>query len=159
MDETLRQLGELLLGSIPTVVLFVIIWVAYRAIVHSALSRAVSERRDKTVGAVEKAKADIAVAEHKTAEYEQKIREARIAVFRGQESRRQQVLEQKMIAIREARKAAEARLNAARAEIQKETESAKARVEAESSNLAAQIMRAILRTGSTASRPALGGGR
>src|SRR5438445_6396137 len=99
MDETLRQLGELLLGSIPTVVLFVIVWVAYRAIVHSALSRAVGERRDKTVGAVEKAKADIAVAEHKTAEYEQKIREARIAVFRGQESRRQQVLEQKMIAI------------------------------------------------------------
>lgn len=159
MDETLRQLGELLLGSTPTIVLFLIIWGTYRAIVHSALSRALSERRSKTVGAVEKAKTDIAVAEKKTAEYEQKIREARLAVFRNHESRRQQVLEQKMAAIAEARHAAQQRLNTARAEMKKETELAKIHVEAESSSLGAQIMRVILRTGSAGNQPAVGGTR
>ncbi len=159
MDETLRQLGELLLGSIPTVVLFLIIWGAYRAIVHSALSRALGERRGKTVGVIEKAKADIAAAERKTAEYEQKLREARMAAFRVQESRRQQILEQKMAAIAEARQASEMRLTAVRAELEKETELAKARVEAESSNLAAEIMRVILRAGSADRQPVMEGRR
>jgi F-type H+-transporting ATPase subunit b len=157
MDETLRQLGELLLGSIPTVVLFLIIWGAYRGIVHSARSRALGERRSKTVGAIEKAKADIAAAERKTAEYEQKLRDARMAVFRAQESRRQQILEQKMAAIAEARQAAEMRLTSARGELQEETEVAKARVEAESSNLAAEIMRVILRAGSADRQAAMEG--
>jgi F-type H+-transporting ATPase subunit b len=159
MDQTLRQLGELLLGSIPTVVLFLVIWGAYRAIVHSSLSRALRERRDKTVGAVEKAKTAIAVAESKTAEYEQKIRDARLAVFKNQESRRQQILDQKMAAIVETRKLAQERIGAARVEIHREGELAKARVEAESSSLAAEIMRVILRTGSRLNQPALGGGR
>jgi F-type H+-transporting ATPase subunit b len=109
------------------------------------------------VGAVEKAKTDIAAAESKTAEYEQRIREARLAVFKGQESRRQQILEQKMAAIADARQAAEAKVNSARSEIQRETEAAKARVQTESSSLAAEIVRAILRTGSAARQPAIGG--
>src|SRR5438046_2668996 len=110
MDDTLRQLGGLALGAIPTIILFVFVWILYRVVVHNALSAALAERRSKTVGAVEKAKSDVAAAEHKTAEYEQKIREARLAVFKGQESRRQQILEQKMAAIAEAKAAAEARV-------------------------------------------------
>jgi F0F1-type ATP synthase, subunit b len=157
MDETIRQLGELLLGSIPTIVVFVLLWIAYRLIVHGALGRALSERRTRTVGAVEKARTDIAAAENKTAEYEQKIRDARLAVYKGQESRRQQMLEQKMTAISEARQAAEIKVSSARAEIQKEAEMAKVRVQAESSNLAAEIVRAILRTGASVRQPAIGG--
>jgi F-type H+-transporting ATPase subunit b len=157
MDETIRQLGELLLGSIPTIIVFILLWIAYRLIVHGALGRALAERRTRTVGAVEKAKTDIAAAESKTAEYEQRIREARLAVFKGQESRRQQILEQKMAAIADARQAAEAKVNSARSEIQRETEAAKARVQTESSSLAAEIVRAILRTGSAARQPAIGG--
>jgi F-type H+-transporting ATPase subunit b len=157
MDETIRQLGELLLGSIPTIVVFILLWIAYRAIVHGALGRALAERRTRTVGAVEKARTDIAAAESKTAEYEQKIRDARLAVYKGQESRRQQILEQKMTAIAEARKAAEANVNSARTEIQREIETAKARVQAESSNMATEIVRAILRTRATVRQPAIGG--
>ena len=157
MDETLKQLGELALGAIPTIILFVFIWILYRLVVHNALAAALAERRSKTVGAVEKAKQDIAVAEQKTSEYEQKVRDARLAVYKGQETRRQQILEQKMLAIAEAKTAAEARVVAARAEIQKEAEIAKARVQAESSSLAAEIIRAILRKGSSLRQPALGG--
>ena len=157
MDETLRRLGELALGAIPTIVFFIFVWILYRLIVHGALSQALAERHAKTVGATEKAKVDIAAAEKKTAEYEQKIREARLAVFRAQETRRTQILEQKMMAIAEARAAAETIVTTARAQIQKEAEIAKARVQAESSSLASEIIRAILRRGAAARQPIFGG--
>src|SRR5437868_7208021 len=157
MDQTLRQLGELALGAIPTIILFVLIWILYRVIVHGALMRALSERRAKTVGAVEKARADVAAADRKTAEYEQKIREARLAVFKTLENRRQQIGEQKAIALAEARSAAETMISGARAQIQKEADIAKVRIEAESSTLAKDIIRAILRAGSEARQPVIGG--
>jgi len=158
MDATLRQLGELALGATPTIILFVFIWILYRVIVHIPLASALAERRSKTVGAVEKAKADIAVAEQKTAEYESKVHQARLAVFKRQEARRRQILEQKTVAIAEARASAEARVNAARAEIQKEAEIAKALVYAESTTLAQEIIRAILRTPVAAKQPVGGRG-
>ena len=89
MDETLRQLGELLLGSVPTMILLTLLFALYSAIVHKPLQRVLAERRSKTEGAVEKAQADIAAAGARTTEYEQRLREARATVFRSQEARRQ----------------------------------------------------------------------
>jgi len=159
MDETLRQLGELALGSVPTIILFVVIWILYRVVVHNALVQALSERRSKTAGAVENARTEIALADRRTAEYEHKIREARLAVAKSLESRRQQILEQKTMAIAEARTAAEAMIASARTQIQKEAEIAKVRIESESSSLAKEIIRSILRTGSESKQPAVGGRR
>ena len=159
MDETLRQLGELALGSIPTIILFVVIWILYRVIVHNAIVHALSERRSKTIGAVEKAKTEVALADQKTIEYEHRIREARLAVIKSQQSRRQQILEQKTMAIAEARAAAEAMIASARTQIHKEAEIAKVRIESESSNLAKEIIRSILRVGSEAKQPVVGGRR
>ena len=90
MDQTLRQLGELLLGAIPTVILLATLYVLYTFIVHRPLTAVLAERRSRTQGAMEKARADIAVAEARTAEYEQSVREARQKVFKNQEARRQQ---------------------------------------------------------------------
>ena len=159
MDQTLKQLGELALGAIPTIILFVFIWILYRFIVHNPIVRALNERRSKTIGAVEKAKGDIAAAEQKTAEYERRMQEARVAVYKAQESRRHQILEQKIMAIAEARAAAESHVTTVREQIKKETEIAKVRVESESSKLATEIIRAILRTGTAVKQPALGGQR
>ena len=51
--------------------------------------RVLDERRERTEGAVLKARADIAAAEAKTQEYEQRLREARLVIFKAQEVRRQ----------------------------------------------------------------------
>ena len=83
MDQTLQQLGELLLGAVPTVILLALLYVLYTVIVHKPLQRVLAERRSKTEGAVEKSRADIAAAEARTAEYEQKMREARAVGFSG----------------------------------------------------------------------------
>ena len=93
MDETLRQLGELLLGSVPTIILFALLYLLYTLIVHKPLTKVLAERHDKTEGAIAKARADIAAAEARTAEYEQRIREARLALFKAQEDRRQKAIQ------------------------------------------------------------------
>ncbi len=66
MDETLRQVGELLLGSIPTIIFMVLLYGIYNAVVHKPLVKVLAERRAKTEGAIEKARADIAAAEART---------------------------------------------------------------------------------------------
>src|SRR3954464_12435731 len=93
MDETLRQLGELLLQSIPTIVCLLVVYLGYWALVHKPLMRVLAERHSRTQGAIEKARADVAAAEAKTAAYEQQLREAKLSVLRAQEARRQKALQ------------------------------------------------------------------
>jgi F-type H+-transporting ATPase subunit b len=145
MDETLKQLGGLLLGSIPTVIFMVLIYAAYSVLVHKPLSRVLAERHDRTEGAVAKAKADVAAAEARTSEYEQKLREARTAVFRAQEAKRQQAAQAREATVAEARNVAHARVEKERAGIAEEQESAKEALGAQSHALAAQIVQTVLR--------------
>jgi F-type H+-transporting ATPase subunit b len=147
MDEILRQLGDLLLGSIPTIIFITLLYVAYRVLVHSPLTRVLDERRSKTEGAVEKAKADIAAAEARTAEYEQRLREARVAVFKGQEAKRQQALDGRTAAVAEARTKAQAQVQKARESIEKDKVAAQDSLQQEAQRLAAEIIRIVLRPG------------
>jgi len=144
MDETLRQLGELLLGSVPTVILLALLYVLYIVIVHNPLRRVLEERRSKTEGAVEKSKADIAAAEARTTEYEQKVREARAAIFRAQEAQRKTALEARNSAVNEARSSAQAQVQVARADIERDRAAAEKNLEGEAAALAEEIMRRVL---------------
>lgn len=152
MDETLRQVGELLLGSIPTIVFMVLLYGSYTVLVHKPLTRVLAERRSKTEGAIEKARADIAAAEARTAEYEQRLREARMAVFKSQESRRQQAVQARAAAVAEARSKAQAQVEQARTAIEKDKTAAQTVLQGESGRLAAEIIRTVL-------QPATSGGR
>jgi len=144
MDETLRQLGELLLGAVPTVILLALLYVLYTLIVHQPLRRVLAERRSKTEGAVEKSRADIAAAEARTSEYEQRLREARATLFRAQEARRKVALEARTAVLNEARARAKAQVQAAKADIQRDREAAQGALEAEAQALAAEIIRRVL---------------
>jgi F-type H+-transporting ATPase subunit b len=144
MDETLQQLGELLLGAVPTVILLALLYALYTALVHKPLQRVLEDRRSKTEGAVEKSRADIAAAEARTAEYEQKLREARAAVFRAQEARRQAALQARTSALNEARTRAQAQVQAAKKDIETDRATAAARLEGEVTALAQEIVRRVL---------------
>jgi F-type H+-transporting ATPase subunit b len=144
MDETLRQLGELLLGSVPTVILVAILYVLYKAIVHNPLQRVLAERHSKTEGAVEKSRADIAAAEARTTEYEQRLREARAAVFRAQETRRQAALQARANAVHESRTKAQAQVAAAKKDIEADRVTAERGLAAEAAALAQEIIRRVL---------------
>jgi F-type H+-transporting ATPase subunit b len=144
MDQTLQQLGELLLGAVPTVILLALLYALYKAIVHKPLRRVLEERRSKTEGAVEKSKADIAAADARTSEYEQKLREARAAVFRAQEAKRQAVLQARAKALGEARTKAQAQVQAAKADIEKDRVAAEEGLQSEAATLAQEIVRRVL---------------
>jgi F-type H+-transporting ATPase subunit b len=144
MDQTLRQLGELLLGAVPTVILLALLFALYTAIVHKPLARVLAERRSKTEGAVEKSRADISAAEARTAEYEQKLREARATVFRAQEARRQAVLQARTDAVNEARNKAHAQVQAAKQAIEADRVAAQSGLEKDVAALAQEIVRRVL---------------
>jgi F-type H+-transporting ATPase subunit b len=144
MDQTLHQLGELLLGSVPTVILLALLYALYTAIVHKPLRRVLEERRSKTEGAVEKSKADIAAADARTSEYEQKLREARAAVFRAQEAKRQAVVQARANAVNEARTKAQAQVQAAKVDIESDRAAAQNGLQGEAGALAQEIMRRVL---------------
>lgn len=144
MDQTLNQLGELLLGAVPTVILLALLYVLYTTIVHKPLRRVLEERRSKTEGAVEKSKADIAAADARTSEYEQRLREARAALFRAQEARRQAALQARSNAVSEARARAQAEVQAAKAGIESDRAAAEKGLLGEAEALAREIMRRVL---------------
>lgn len=147
MDELLRQLGDLLLGSVPTMIIFLILVLAYRFILHGPLLKVLAERREMTAGAKERAHAAIAAAEAKSQEYEAKLRAARAEIFKAREQRMQQWNAQREKAIESARLAAHERIQAARQSIEAEADLARQRVESLADQLAGQILQAILPAG------------
>jgi F-type H+-transporting ATPase subunit b len=145
MDETLRQLGELLLQSIPTIIIFVMVYLAYRVIVHRPLMRVLEERYEKTQGAIEKARADVAAAEAKTAEYEQRLREARLSVIRAQEERLHVAASARTEILNQAREQAATKVAQAKAALEKDVETAKATLQGDAERLANEVISTVLR--------------
>jgi F-type H+-transporting ATPase subunit b len=144
MNEILGQLGGLLLGSVPTIIFVVLLFGIYTAVVHTPLTKVLAERHSRTEGAIEKARADIAKAEARTADYEQRLREARMTIFKSQEARRQQALQARAAAVAEARTKAQAQVKQARSAIDRDKEVAQGGLEAESGKLATAIIRTVL---------------
>lgn len=144
MDQTLKQLGELLLGAVPTVILFTLLYALYKVIVHKPLRRVLEERHNKTEGAIEKSKADIAAAEARTSEYEQRLREARAAIFKLQEAKRQAALQARTNAVNQARNKAHAQVQAAKGDIENDRMAAQQGLQSEAATLAREIVRRVL---------------
>jgi F-type H+-transporting ATPase subunit b len=155
MDLILKQVGELLLGAVPTVVLLLLLYAIYSRLVHKPLMRVLEERRERTGGAVAKARTDIAAAEARTQEYEQRLREARLAIFKAQEARRQVAQQSRADAVLQARTRAQQQVSEARAGIEQDMAAARGGLQAETERLAAEIIRTILRPASMA--PVAGG--
>ena len=145
MEQTLRQLGELLLGSVPTIILLWILYLLYVFLVHRPLTAVLAERRKRTQGAMEKARADIAAAEARTADYEQRLREARQKVFRNLEARRQQAAQTRSDAVNEARARGQEQVKQARGLLEQDKQEAMIKLQSEAGRLASEIVRTVLR--------------
>jgi len=145
MDRMLVQLGGLLLGAVPTSLMLLLLYILYTVLVHNPLKKVLAERRGKTEGAIDKARADIAAAEARTSEYEQKLRETRAVVFKRQDARRKEALDIRAKAVADARAHAQQQISDARAALTKDADTAKASLQAEAGRLATDIVRTVLR--------------
>jgi len=145
MDQTLRQLGELLLGAVPTVLLMALLYTLYTFLVYRPLAAVLAERRSRTQGAMEKARADIAAAEARTADYEQRLREARQKIFKLQETRRQEANQSRAQALQQARTRAQEQVQEARVALEEDKQQAMSKLQSDAARLATEIVRTVLR--------------
>jgi F-type H+-transporting ATPase subunit b len=152
MDEIVQQVGALLLGAIPTILLFVVLVAAYQVLVQGPLNRTLAERLARTEGAVENAHKAIDQAEAKAAEYADKLRQARAEIFKMRELRAKQRNAEREASLDAARKASGVKVSHAKAELDVEAERAKQTIQGSAGELANQVVRAVLPLAAGSSR-------
>lgn len=144
MALIIQQLEALFVGAIPTVILFIVLVAAYQFLVQGPLTAVLKKRHALTEGAMEEAQKAIARAEARTAEYAEKLRQARAEANKVREQRIQQWIAERDAALEEARKVAGGKTAAARAAIASEVETARQSLRGTAAELAAQVVRAVL---------------
>ncbi len=147
MDEMLNQLGGLVLGAVPTMVMFLLLVVAYGLLVRRPLDRILAERNARTTGAVEQAKEAISHAEARAAEYEDKLRHAKAEIFAAREKRLKQWASERDLVLAETRAATMEKVMAGKAEIDQSVAVARKQIEGMSNELSEQILRAVMPAG------------
>lgn len=144
MDELLRQVGDLALGAIPTLILFIILILAYRFILYGRMMQIRAERRERTAGAVEKSRLAIAQADLRSQEYEAKLRAARADLIRCREQRVQLWNADREAAVAAARVAGQEKVRAAQLALAAQASDARRQMESAASDLATQVLAAVL---------------
>jgi len=147
MDEILNQLGGLVLGAVPTMVLVLLLVIGYELLVRRPMERVLNERRARTSGAVEHAHAAIAAAEARTAEYEDKLRRARAEILAAREHRLKQWGTERDQALADARAATVEKVKAAKVEIEQSVAIAQLQIDGTSAELSEQVLRAVMPPG------------
>jgi F-type H+-transporting ATPase subunit b len=145
MEETLRQLGGILLRAIPTFILVVLLHFYLKLVFFKPLQKLLRERYDATEGARLLAEKSLAEAERKAAAYEAALRTARNETYKEMEQLRRQLQDDRAASVKEARAHAEAAVAQAKAALHAESEGLKKGLDAESEALADRIADKILR--------------
>ncbi len=150
MEETLRDLGEILLKALPTFFLVIFLYVYLNLMFFRPMARLLEERRNATEGARRRAEEMFRQAEEKTAQHEAALQAARAEIFREQDAERRRAQEALAGRVREAREQAESQLQQARQGIAAEAAGARQSIEAQGALLADRVVRAALGKGAAA---------
>jgi F-type H+-transporting ATPase subunit b len=146
MQEIVRQLGELFLQAVPTVLIILLFYFILRAIFFKPLLRVMAERDARTVGAQKAAEAAQTAAIEKIKQYQDALKQARGQIYAEQEAARKKVLDERAAVIKEARAAATTHVAAGKERIAGELAAARREIEATVAQLSAEIARRILQS-------------
>jgi F-type H+-transporting ATPase subunit b len=152
MQDILQQLGQLIVGAIPTALLFIFLVLCYQFLVQGPLTAVLAKRRALTEGAMEDAHKAIAKAEAKAAEYAERLRRAKGEVLKVREQRLKQWSAERDAALDGARKSAGERVRQAKAALDAEAAAAREAIQASVADLAGQAVRAVLPAAAGGSR-------
>jgi F-type H+-transporting ATPase subunit b len=144
MDETLHQLGGILLRAIPTFILVVLLHFYLKIVFFEPLKKLLRERYDASEGARLLAEQSLVRATEKAAAYEAALRAARNETYKEMEQLRRQLQDDRAASVREARASAEAAVAQAKAALHAEAEGLKKGLNTESEALADRIANKIL---------------
>jgi F-type H+-transporting ATPase subunit b len=142
--EILRQLGELFLQALPTVILVFLFYLFLRWSFFGPLERVLDERRARTEGARREAEQARAAAQDREQAYQEALRKARGEIYVEQDAVRRGLMDERAARIRVARAAATERIRAAKAQLAAEIAAARTELEKSTPVLAGEIARAIL---------------
>ena len=154
MDQILNELGGLVLGSVPTMVLFILLITAYGFLVRRPLARILAERRARTSGAVEQARGAIAAAEAETTAYEDKLRAAKAEIFQARDRKLKQWSQEREAALAHVRQTTQERIRGARQEIDHSAQEARLQIARISDDLSTKILHAVLPAGARSTEAA-----
>ncbi len=144
MNEILHQLEALIVGSVPTIILFVLLIMVYNLLVRRPLDKTLAERRARTIGAVEQAQGAISAAEAETTVYEDKLRAAKSAIRGLREDRLAAWAQEREQTLGSVRASSAEQVEAARASIAQSTADARTQIEAISGELSSRILSVLL---------------
>jgi F-type H+-transporting ATPase subunit b len=144
MEETLRQLGGILLRAVPTFILVVLLHLYLKFIFFKPLERVLRQRYDATDGARKLAEESIARASQKADEYEAALRAAHAETYKEMEHLRRKLQDDRAASVKEARAQADAAVAHAKAALRAEVEALKKNLGSESDALADRIASKIL---------------
>lgn len=145
MEETLHELGGILLRGIPTFLFVVVLHFYLKYVFFKPLAKVLQQRHEATEGARKLAHESLERAAAKTAQYEAALRAARAKVYQTQEQLHKHLQERETEALAAARQRAEAAVAEARALLAGDVALAKVSLASESELLANQIAESILR--------------
>jgi F-type H+-transporting ATPase subunit b len=145
--EILQQIGGLVLGAVPTMIIFIVLVICYNVLVRRPLAKVLAEREARTSGAVEQARGAISAAEAETQVYEDKLRTARAEIQSAREKKLEQWHAERDAALNEARNISQQKVREARTEIEGMAVVARQQIENATAMLSDEILRAVLPKG------------
>jgi len=151
--DILHSLGQLFLGSVPTIIIVLLFYFFLRSVFFTPMQRAMAEREARIDGARAEAAVVEAEAKHEMESYHDALRQARAAILTEQEAVRSEALENRAKLLKAMRARVQEEVLAATKRLEAESQAALAQVEREAPTLAGDIVRVILEK-----RSSLGGG-
>jgi F-type H+-transporting ATPase subunit b len=152
MQDIIQQVAQLLLGSVPTALLFLVLVISYEFLVQKPLTAVLARRRGLTLGAMEDARKAIEQSEARAAEYAERLRQARADAFKVREQRMKQWIAERDAAVETARKSAGEKVRQATAAIEEEAAAARRTILASVADLASRAVRAVMPAAAGGSR-------
>ena len=149
-----HQLGELFLGSAPTVLIILIFYFILRTLFFQPLLKVMADRDARTVGAQKAAEAAQAAAAEKVKQYQAALKQARGKVYAEQEVARKKLLDERTAQLKDGRTKASGEVTQAKEHVAKELAAARRDVEASVPQLAAEIAKRVLQAPPRPSAPA-----
>jgi F-type H+-transporting ATPase subunit b len=152
MQEIIQQVATLMISSVPTIILFIVLALAYQFLIQDPLTATLKARRALTDGAIEEAHKAIARAEERAAEYATRLRLARGEVYKAREQRVKHWNEEREAALDTARKVAGLKVSQAKLELDVEAGRAKQAIQASAVDLGSQVVSAVMPAAAGGSR-------
>jgi F0F1-type ATP synthase membrane subunit b/b' len=142
--DLVRQLGQLFLAAVPTVLLVFLFYFFLRWSFFTPIEHVLAERRARIEGARRAADASRHEAQEKLRVYRAALKNASAQLYTEQDASRRQAVEQREAAIRTARAAAQESVRVAKLQQEREFASARAALVEPSIALGRQIARSFL---------------